>query len=316
MATLITGSIAYDTILVFQDRFANHILADQVHIINLSLIAEGMRKDYGGCCGNIAYNLNLLGGNVLPMGTVGMDFGPYREWMHANGLDTTYVHEIEGAYTAQAFVTTDIDNNQITAFHPGAMKEACSVAVHEAKNIDLAIVAPNDKQAMIQHIHQLHRSNIPFFFDPGQALPGFSGDELVELISVANYVCVNDYESKLISSKTGLSLALIQEMAGVFIVTHGAGGSDVYFNGQELSIRPVEASAVIDPTGCGDAYRAGLLYGIANRLDWETSAQLGSLMGGIKVEHSGTQNHSPTHEEIERRFFDNFGKTISLHEYK
>ncbi|MCY4051888.1 MAG: carbohydrate kinase family protein [Gammaproteobacteria bacterium] len=312
MATLITGSIAYDTILVFQDRFANHILADQVHIINLSLIAEGMRKDYGGCCGNISYNLNLLGGNAIPMGTVGKDFAPYRQWMHANGLDTTHIHEIEGTYTAQAFVTTDIDNNQITAFHPGAMKEASTVKALEAKNIELAIVAPNDKQAMTQHIRQLHRSGIPLIFDPGQALPSFTGEELVEFISIGDYVCVNDYECQLMSNKTGLSLALMQEKAGVFIVTHGAGGSHVYVEGQEFTIKPAKVSAVVDPTGCGDAYRAGLLYGIENKLDWQTSAQLGSLMGAIKVEHAGTQNHSPTHKEIEGRFYDNFKKTISL----
>lgn len=312
MRTLITGSIAYDTILVFDDRFANHILPDQVHIINLSLTVDGMRRDFGGCCGNIAYNLNLLGGEAVPMGTVGSDFTPYRDWMHSNGIDTTHVVEVEDAYTAQAFVTTDTDNNQITAFHPGAMTDASMVEVHEAENIELAIVAPNDKQAMVQHIRQLHGSGIPFMFDPGQSIPVFSGHEMVEFISIANYVCVNDYECKLISNKTGLSLTSIQEMAGILIITHGASGSDVYLDGQQFHIQTVKVSGVVDPTGCGDAYRSGLLYGLANQLDWETSAQLGSLMGGIKVEHSGTQNHSPTLGEIEGRFFDNFGKSISL----
>ena len=312
MRTLITGSIAYDTILVFGDRFANHILPDQVHIINLSLTTEGMRRDFGGCCGNIAYNLNLLGGDAIPMGTVGEDFAPYRDWMHSNGIDTTHVIEVEDAYTAQAFVTTDIDNNQITAFHPGAMTDASMVEVHEAEDIELAIVAPNNKQAMVHHVYHLRDSGIPFIFDPGQSLPVFSGDELIELISSANYVCVNDYECRLISDKTGFSLASIQEMAGILIVTRGAEGSDVYLDGQEIHVQTVKVSEVVDPTGCGDAYRSGLLYGLANQLDWETSAQLGSLMGGIKVEHSGTQNHSPTLEEIEGRFLDSFGKSISL----
>ncbi|MCY4227449.1 MAG: carbohydrate kinase family protein [Gammaproteobacteria bacterium] len=312
MRTLITGSIAYDTILVFDDRFANHILPDQVHILNLSLTAESMRRDFGGCCGNIAYNINLLGGDAIPMGTVGGDFAPYRDWMHSNGIDTTHVIEVEEAYTAQAFVTTDIDNNQITAFHPGAMTDACTVEAGEAENIELAIVAPNDKQAMIQHARQLHGSGIPFIFDPGQSIPVFSGDEMIELISIANHVCVNDYECRLILNKTGLSLESIQVKAGTLIVTRGADGSDVFLDGRKVHVQSVKVSEVVDPTGCGDAYRSGLLYGLANQLDWETSAQLGSLMGGIKVEHSGTQNHSPTLEEVERRFFDNFGKCISL----
>ncbi|MYB35228.1 MAG: carbohydrate kinase family protein [Gammaproteobacteria bacterium] len=312
MRTLITGSIAYDTILMFGDHFANHILPDQVHIINLSLTAEGMRRDFGGCCGNIAYNLSLLGGDAIPMGTVGKDFALYRDWMHSNGIDTTHVVEVEDTYTAQAFVTTDMDNNQITAFHPGAMTDASMVDAREAGNIELAIVAPNDKQAMVQHVHTLHGSGIPFIFDPGQSIPVFSGHEMIELISIANYVCVNDYECKLISNKTGLSLASIQEMAGILVITRGANGSEIYLNGQELHVQAVNVSEVVDPTGCGDAYRSGLLYGLANRLDWETSAQLGSLMGGIKIEHSGTQNHSPTLEEIEGRFHDNFGKAISL----
>ncbi len=312
MSTLITGSLAYDTILVFQDRFANHILPDQVHILNLSLTAESMKRDFGGCCGNIAYNLHLLGGDAIPMGTVGEDFGSYFDWMNSHGIDTTHITTVEGEYTAQAFVTTDIDNNQITAFHPGAMNFAHMVEVIEAPNVELAIVAPNEKRAMIQNMRQLHESGIPFIFDPGQSLPVFSGQEMVEFISLADYVCVNDYECKLISNKTGLSLALIREKAGVLVVTHGAGGSDVYLDGQEFHVKAVEVSEVVDPTGCGDAYRSGLLYGLANELDWETCAQLGSTMGGIKVECSGTQNHSPESWEIEERFFEDFGKSISL----
>ena len=312
MRTLITGSIAYDTILVFQDRFANHILADQVHIINVSFTAEEMRREFGGCCGNIAYNLNLLGGQAVPMGTVGKDFGPYREWMQSQGIDSRHVVEIQDAWTAQAFVTTDIDNNQISAFHPGAMTEAHAVQAMDAEDIGLGIVAPNSKQAMVRHISELHAHGTPFIFDPGQSLPVFSGDELLECISLANYVCVNDYECKLISHKTGLSLAVIRERAGVLIVTRGAEGSDIYFEDQEVHVNAVTVSKAVDPTGCGDAYRSGLLYGLAQGLDWETSGQLGALMGGIKIEHCGTQNHRPTLEDIKERFFENFGKSISL----
>lgn len=312
MHTLITGSIAYDTILMFNDRFANHILADQVHIVNVSFVSEGLRKEFGGCCGNIAYNLNLLGGNALPVGTVGKDFAPYRTWMMSNGIDLTHVVEIEDAWTAQAFVTTDIDNNQISAFHPGAMTKAHAVEAIETLDIDLAIVAPNDKQAMIQHIRQLHQHQIPFIFDPGQALPLFNGDELVEFISLANYVCVNDYECRLISNKTGLSPTLIRRRAGTLIVTHGAAGSDIFLADRHIHVDSTKVAKVVDPTGCGDAYRAGLLYGLSKGLDWETAGQLGSLMGGIKIEYAGTQNHQPTQQDIEHRFFKNFGKSISL----
>ncbi|MYD77323.1 MAG: carbohydrate kinase family protein [Gammaproteobacteria bacterium] len=312
MRILVTGSLAYDTILLFRDRFANHILPDQVHIINVSFPTEEMRREYGGCCGNIAYNLKLLGSRPVPMGTVGRDFDPYRKWMIENGIDPAHVVEIEDTWTAQAFVTTDIDNNQITAFHPGAMAHAHTVEVGDAGDIGLGIVAPNSKEAMIRHSRQFRETGIPFFFDPGQALPLFNGDELIELVSLADYVCANDYECQMISSKTGLSLTRIREKTGVLIVTHGGGGSDIYVEDRHIHIDTVKVSRIVDPTGCGDAYRSGLLYALANGLDWETGGQLGSLMGGIKIEHSGTQNHRPTRTEIETRFSENFSKSISL----
>ena len=312
MRILVTGSLAYDTILLFRDRFANHILPDQVHIINVSFPTEEMRREYGGCCGNIAYNLKLLGSRPVPMGTVGRDFDPYRKWMIENGIDPAHVVEIEDTWTAQAFVTTDIDNNQITAFHPGAMAHAHTVEVGDAGDIGLGIVAPNSKEALIRHSRQFRETGIPFFFDPGQALPLFNGDELIELVSLADYVCANDYECQMISSKTGLSLTRIREKTGVLIVTHGGGGSDIYVEDRHIHIDTVKVSRIVDPTGCGDAYRSGLLYALANGLDWETGGQLGSLMGGIKIEHSGTQNHRPTRTEIETRFSENFSKSISL----
>lgn len=312
MRILVTGSLAYDTILLFRDRFANHILPDQVHIINVSFPTEEMRREYGGCCGNIAYNLKLLGGRPVPMGTVGRDFDPYRKWMLENGIDPVHVVEIEDTWTAQAFVTTDIDNNQITAFHPGAMAHAHTVEVGDAGDIGLGIVAPNSKEAMIRHSRQFRETGIPFFFDPGQALPLFNGDELIELVSLADYVCANDYECQMISSKTGLSLTRIREKTGVLIVTHGGGGSDIYVEDRHIHVDTVKVSRIVDPTGCGDAYRSGLLYALTNGLDWETGGQLGSLMGGIKIEHSGTQNHRPTRKEIETRFSENFSKSISL----
>ncbi len=320
MPTLITGSFAYDTIMVFQDKFKNHILPEQTHMLNVAFYVPEMRREFGGCCGNIAYNLKLLGGAPLPMGTVGKDFSPYRKWLEKNHLDLTYIREVPNTFTAQAFVTTDADNNQITAFHPGAMAHAHQNAVTDATaatDIDLGIVAPDGRDAMIQHAAQFSQAGIPFIFDPGQGLPMFTGTELDQFIQQATWVVVNDYESELLQQKTGHNLKQIATQVEALIVTRGAQGADIHHRDASardvfMHIDSVPISDPKDPTGCGDAFRAGLLYGIANQLDWHTCGQLSALMGGIKIEHHGTQNHQFSKAEFETRYRENFGEKIDL----
>ena len=312
MPTLITGSFAYDTIMVFQDQFKNHILPDQVHILNVCFYVPEMRREFGGCSGNIAYNLKLLGGDPLPMGTVGEDFVPYRKWLEKNNLDHTHVTEVPDTFTAQAFLTTDTDNNQIIAFHPGAMDQAHQNKITDAANIELGIIAPDGRDAMIEHSTQFREAGIPFIFDPGQGLPMFGGTELDQFIDQANYIVVNDYESELLQEKSGKNLEQIASRVEALVVTRGAKGSDIYSNGTYLHVSAVKIDEAKDPTGCGDAFRSGLLYGLSNQLDWQTSGQIASLMGGIKIEQHGTQNHQFSKSEFEARYQENFGSSISL----
>ena len=312
MPTLITGSFAYDTIMVFQDQFKNHILPEQTHILNVSFYVPEMRREFGGCSGNIAYNLKLLGGDPLPMGTVGEDFAPYRQWLEKNDIDLTHVNEVPNTFTAQAFVTTDADNNQITAFHPGAMDHAHQNRVSDAADIDLGIVAPDGREAMIQHGLQFADAGIPFIFDPGQGLPMFNGADLEQFIEQATWVVVNDYESELLQEKTGANLEQIAARVEALIVTRGAKGADIHSGGALIHIDAARISEAKDPTGCGDAFRSGLLYGLAKQLDWQTCGQIASLMGGIKIEHHGTQNHRFNKAEFEARYRENFGVAISL----
>ncbi len=312
MSTLITGSFAYDTIMVFPDRFKNHILPEQMHILNVCFLVPDMRKEFGGCAGNISYNLHLLGSDAVAMATVGEDFAPYRKWLDNTRIDHSHVTEIADTYTAQAFMTTDTDNNQITAFHPGAMNYASTNKVSDASNIDLGIVAPNGRDAMIAHCSQFADAHIPFFFDPGQGLPMFDGDELNRFITQSNYIVVNDYESQMLMNKTGKSLAQIAQQVEILIVTRGGKGADIFAGDEQIHIAAIKVSSVKDPTGCGDAFRAGLLYGVAKQWDWQSTAQLASLMGGIKVEQFGTQNHYPSKSDIECRYKENFGTVIAL----
>jgi len=312
MPVLICGSIAYDTIMVFQDRFKNHILPDQVHILNVCFVVPQMRREFGGCAGNIAYNLKLLGGDPLPMGTVGDDFESYAEWLDRHGIDRTHVTPVFGTYTAQAYITTDLDDNQITAFHPGAMNEAHRNRVDGVAGASLGILAPDGRQAMIEHARQFADRGIPFIFDPGQGLPMFEKPELDEFIDHAAYITVNDYESRLLQDKTGRELADIASEVKAMIVTQGAEGSRIYTEGEVLDIPAAGVNEVVDPTGCGDAYRAGLLYGLSRGYDWETTGRIASLTGGIKIEKHGTQNHSFTREEFAQRYRDSFGASIDL----
>ncbi|MDW3096433.1 MAG: carbohydrate kinase family protein [Gammaproteobacteria bacterium] len=310
MTALICGSFAYDNIMVFQDQFKNHILPDKVHILNVCFLVPDMRREFGGTAGNIAYNLHLIGGDGKPMGTVGRDFAPYAEWMNKTGVSQDYITPLNDSYTAQAFITTDLDDNQITAFHPGAMNFAHSVKIPSNDGISLGLISPDGRDAMIQHAEQFADANIPFIFDPGQGLPMFEGSDLKTFIDQATYVTVNDYESQLMQERTSLSEGEIAERVEALIVTRGAEGSTVYSNGKKISIPVVAVNELKDPTGCGDAYRAGLIYGIMNDMDWETTCRIASLLGAIKIQHHGTQNHSFSLAEFKDRFKEEFNREL------
>ncbi len=299
MQTLICGSLAFDTIMVFQDQFKNHILPDQIHKLSVAFFVPEMRKEFGGTAGNIAYNLKLLEGEPLIMATVGEDFSAYHNWLNKHQLSTKHIKTIPDSFTAQAFITTDLDDNQITAFHPGAMQASHLNSVNDCEDIALAIIAPDGRDGMFQHARECHEANIPFMFDPGQGLPMFNGEELMHFIDMASYLAVNDYEAQVLQEKTGLSLSQLAEKVDALIVTLGAEGSTIYADGQLYAIPSVKPKAIVDPTGCGDAYRAGLLYGIVRKWDWVTCGRLAATMGAIKIASRGGQNHHPSREEIE-----------------
>ena len=307
MRTLICGSIAYDTIMVFRDRFKNHILPDQIHILNVSFLVPDLRREFGGCAGNIAYSMKLLGGDPLIMATVGEDYQPYAYRMEKLRLAQAHVRLVPDTYCAQAFITTDMDDNQITAFHPGAMNFSHQNHVADARDVGLGIIAPDGRDGMLQHAREFHAAGIPFVFDPGQGLPMFSGEELMNFIHQADYVAANDYEAKLLQERTGKSIEELSQLVKALIVTQGAQGSLVFVNGKPEAIPAVKAEQVVDPTGCGDAYRAGLLYGIASDLDWATTGRLASLIGSIKIAQRGAQNHQFSRDEISQRFRAAFG---------
>ncbi|MBS1214997.1 MAG: carbohydrate kinase [Proteobacteria bacterium] len=271
MSALICGSMAYDTIMVFHDRFKNHILPEQMHILNVSFLVPDLRREYGGCAGNIAYNLKLLGADPLPMATVGKDFQPYAQWMSYCGVSQEFIRVVDDSFTAQAYITTDMDDNQITAFHPGAMSHSHLNSVPGDRDIRLGIVAPDGKEGMLQHAQQFADAGIPFIFDPGQGMPMFNGEELLAFVDLATWVTTE---------------------------------------GKRLEIPAAKPTEVLDPTGCGDAYRAGVLYGLLENLDWETTGRIASLMGAAKVEVAGTQNHSFTLAEFKERYHENFGHSF------
>ena len=310
MHILLLGSIAYDNIMVFEGRFREHILPDQIHMLNVAFLVPALRREFGGCAANIAYNLRLLGGEPLIMATVGEDAESYYRRLDKLGIARTHVREVAGTYTAQAFITTDLDDNQITAFHPGAMGHSHLNKVAAAGDIGLAIVSPDGREGMVQHARELKEENIPFVFDPGQGLPMFSGAELLEFVKLASYVAVNSYEGKMLEERTGESITDLAQRVEALIVTHGAKGSEIYTGGQRLDIPCVEVEDIIDPTGCGDAYRAGLLYGIAAGLDWRSTGQLASLMGALKIGARGGQNHRATRAEIEALYRQHFNAQL------
>lgn len=310
MRTLICGSLAFDSIMVFHDQFKNHILPDKIHILNVSFLVPDMRREFGGCAGNIAYNLKLLDGDPVIMATVGEDFTPYATRLENLGLTQEHILPVHGSYTAQAFITTDLSDNQITAFHPGAMNHSHQNDVRTASNIRLGIVSPDGREGMISHCAQFEQSGIPFIFDPGQGMPLFNGDELMAMVRQADFVTLNDYEAQLLQARTGKSLTELSDEVSALIVTKGAEGSDFHVQGKAIAIPVAPVNQVVDPTGCGDAFRAGLLYGIINDMDWETTGRLASLMGAIKIESRGGQNHAPSRMEIETRFAESFGYRI------
>jgi len=310
MRTLICGSIAYDNIMVFPDHFQNHILPEKIHVLNVAFLVPEMRREFGGCAGNIAYNLKMLGGEPVMMATVGDDYAPYDARFKQLDLTQEHVRHVPDTFTAQAFITTDLADNQITAFHPGAMNFSHLNSVKETRDVRLGIIAPDGRDGMMQHAREFHEAGIPFVFDPGQGLPMYNGEELLDFINKADYIAVNDYEGEMLQDRTGRNLESLANNAKALIITLGAQGSLIYAGGKKYEIPCVKPKAIIDPTGCGDAYRAGLLYGIVNNFDWQTTGQLGSLMGSLKIAQRGGQNHQFSRDEIGQYYFESFGTRI------
>jgi len=310
MRTLICGSLAYDTIMVFPDRFARHILPEQTHVLSVSFQIGEMRREWGGCAGNIAYNLRGLGGDPVVMAAIGHDGVAYRERFAKLGIATDGVLSIEDTFTAQAFIITDLDDNQITAFHPGAMNHSHKNSVGSVAGVGLGIVAPDGKAGMQSHARGFAEAKIPFIFDPGQGLPLFDGPELTDMIELATYLTVNDYEAKLLCERTGLTLPAMAERVDAMIVTLGDEGSEIYAGGATYAIPAVEPPAVVDPTGCGDAYRAGLLHGIAQGWDWERTGRLASVLGSLKISSRGGQNHNVNRDVVGALYFEAFGEHV------
>jgi adenosine kinase len=309
MTALICGSLAYDTVMTFEGRFREHILPDRIHVLNVSFLAPSMRRNFGGCAGNIAYNLRLLGGDGLIMATVGHDFAPYRAWLGERNIALTHVRVVPEEFTAQAFITTDLDNNQITAFHPGAMNHSHLNRI-APDGVRFGIVAPDGRQGMLDHAAQFAAAGIPFVFDPGQGLPMFNGEELRGLIDSAAWVAVNDYEGSMLAERTGWPLEQVATRVRALIVTRGGEGSWIYADGKRHEIPVARAARVVDPTGCGDAYRAGLLYGLQRGYDWPTTGRIASLAGAIKIESHGTQQHDYDPQQFAARYRESFGAAL------
>jgi len=306
MRTLICGSLAYDTIMVFPDHFGRHILPERTHMISVSFTVGDMRREWGGCAGNIAYNLKAIGGEPVVMATIGDDGAAYRDRLQALGIATDGLAALPGTFTAQAFIITDLDDNQITAFHPGAMVRSHELNVGNVRDVGLGIVAPDGRDGMRQHAAQFRAAGIPYVFDPGQGMPLFTGDELIEMIDGAAVVTVNDYEAQLLAERTGLSEEAIARRVDALVVTLGSEGSRIHAGGATIHVPAVPAAGIVDPTGCGDAYRAGLLYGMAQRWDWQKSGRLASLLGSMKIASRGGQNHAVNRDAVASLFSKQF----------
>ena len=311
MSQLICGSMAYDTIMVFHDQFKNHILPDKLHILNVAFLVPDLRREFGGCAGNIAYNLKLLGDEPQIMATMGEDHASYSARLDALGISRQHIRQVQQVFTAQAFITTDKDDNQITAFHPGAMNFSHLNHVSEAVGVEFGIVSPDGRDGMIQHAKEFVEAGVPFIFDPGQGLPMFNGEELSHFVSVADYVTVNDYEAELLKEKTGKTLEQIAKGVKALIVTLGAQGSIIFTGGKQIQIPCAKPSAIVDPTGCGDAFRAGLLYGLAHGMDWPITGRLASLLGALKIAQRGGQNHTFNRDGVASQFKSQFNISMT-----
>jgi adenosine kinase len=309
-SVLICGSVAYDTIMVFPDRFRTHILPDKLHMLNVAFLVPQMRREFGGCAGNIAYNMGLLGDLGYPCGGIGSDFGPYRDWMKQQGMSEKYLVNIPEEHCAQAFITTDLDSNQITAFHPGAMNHSWKLKIPANDGITIGVIAPDSRQGMLEHAEQFKAANIPFIFDPGQAMPLFEGDDFRRFIAIADWLALNDYEWHLLQERTGWTEADCLKHVKALIITRGGDGSVIHTKQKVHHIPCAKARDVVDPTGCGDAYRAGLLHGILHGLDWDTTGRIASLMGAIKIAVRGTQNHRFTKAEFDALYAQEFGTPL------
>jgi adenosine kinase len=310
MRTLICGSLAFDTIMVFPDRFARHIIADQAHVLSVSFTVGDMRREWGGCAGNIAYNLAALGGEPVVMATIGKDGADYRARLAGLGIAVDGLRDVPELYTAQAFIITDLDDNQITAFHPGAMGRSELNHIGDVAAVGLGIVAPDGRDGMLQHAEEFRSAGIPFVFDPGQAMTLFSGDELMAMIDAASVVTVNDYEARLLTERTGESVEGLARRVDALVVTHGGEGSEIHADGGVVGIGVARAESLVDPTGCGDAYRAGLLYGIANRWDWLRTGRLAATLGALKIGARGGQNHAVNRERIAALYTRSFAGNV------
>lgn len=305
--TLICGSLAYDTIMVFRDRFSRHILPDKAQMLSVSFTVGDMRREWGGCAGNIAYNLKALGGDPVVMATVGDDGAPYRERLASLAIAADGVRHVPGTFTAQAYIITDLDDNQITAFHPGAMQHSHQNRIGDVEGVALGIVAPDGREGMLAHAAGFREAGIPFVFDPGQGLTLFSGDELGAMIEGAAVVAVNDYEGQLLCERTGMPIEAIARRVEALVVTHGAKGSSIHVGGATIHVPPVRAEALVDPTGCGDAYRAGLLYGMGQGWDWQKTGRLASVLGSLKIGARGGQNHAADRATVAAAYERQFG---------
>lgn len=306
---IICGSIAFDSIMVFEGQFQEHILPEQVHKLSVSFLVPTMRKEFGGCAGNIAYNLQLLGGQPIPVATVGQDGLDYQSRLKDLGIDTRWVKVAAESYTAQCFITTDLSDNQITAFHPGAMALSAANDLRDAPG-EWAIVAPDAKDAMFAHAERLHARGVPFVFDLGQAMPLFDGEDLARMLKMARALTVNDYEASVVVQRTGRSLAELSQSLDAVVVTRGEQGATVIVKGVETNVAPVKAAQVVDPTGCGDAHRAGLLFGLTSGWNWVDSCSLGNLMGALKIAERGPQNHAPSRDDISRQLQAAYGLSL------
>jgi len=299
MSILVCGSMAYDSIMVFRDYFKNHIMPDQIHKLSVAFYTPEMEKNYGGTAGNIGHNLNLLKTNFFIMSTVGSDFDIYSNWLQKRKINTKYIKKLTDQFTAQAFITTDLDDNQITAFHPGAMTQSEVNSLSDiTENIEIVLISPDGKEGMIKHANEAYNKKIPFIFDPGQGLPMFNEQELKDFIEKATYITVNDYEAELLSKNSHMSLEDIQKKVDALIITKGSSGSIIMTSSDKIQIPAFKVENPVDPTGCGDAYRAGIAYGIVNNWDWEKSGKLASALASLKVNYKGGQNHSPSIDEI------------------